>query len=142
VKSRRFWTELILTAAALSCAVGLLIASLGAAAGASAGKLAVEVAANPAPAPAAQNSPEESYEGMVTDTQCGAKHRASIGKTASDCTRACVHGGAQFALVDGDKSYVLSGDSELLKRLAGSRARVMGTRRGDTIAISSGMPDR
>ncbi len=32
------------------------------------------------------------------------------GKTAGDCARMCVHGGAAFALVDGDKTYLLDGD--------------------------------
>ena len=52
----------------------------------------------------------------VTDTQSGAKHSAAIGKAAVDCSRSCVHGSAQFALVDGGTIYELAGDLTVLKR--------------------------
>lgn len=74
---------------------------------------------------------------MVTCSRCGAKHAAQFGKTASDCTRQCVHLGASFALVDGEKTYHLDGDLNALKGAAGQRVRVMGTARGDTIKVSS-----
>ena len=74
---------------------------------------------------------------MVTDSRCGAKHSADMGKTASDCARQCVRGGAAFALVDGDKTYRLDGDAVLLKRVAGQRARIRGEVRGNTIKVSS-----
>jgi len=74
---------------------------------------------------------------MVTCSRCGAKHSANLGKTAGDCTRQCVHGGATFALVDGDKTYALDGDVSVLKSVAGQRARVVGVVRGHTIKVSS-----
>ena len=77
------------------------------------------------------------YEGMITDTHCGAKHDPSIARSATDCVRACVHGGAQFALVFGDRTYILRGDPAVFKRLAGERARVAGTLNGNTITVSS-----
>jgi hypothetical protein len=79
----------------------------------------------------------QSYEGMVTDTHCGARHSAAIGMAAADCTRVCVHGGEQFALIDGDSVYVLEGDPEALKRVAGRRVRVVGTLNGNKIAVSA-----
>jgi hypothetical protein len=82
-------------------------------------------------------APQQTYEGMVTDTHCLAKHKSSIGKTATDCTRACIHSGAQFALVDGDKTYLLEGDPLTLKRAAGTRSTITGTLRGNTIVVSS-----
>jgi hypothetical protein len=159
VKSRHFWIEMILTAVALSCALGLLLASIGAAAGAGSDSAAPrasspaensgplsrgnQTASGPENSSAAQTSsdPEENYEGMITDTHCGAKHQASIGKTASDCARACVHAGAQFALINGDKTYTLSGDLQQLKHAAGSRAKVVGVRHGDTIDVASIRPE-
>lgn len=74
---------------------------------------------------------------MVTDSRCGAKHSAALGKTAGDCARQCVIGGAAFALVDGDKTYQLDGDWSLLKSVAGQRARIRGVIRGSTIKVSS-----
>lgn len=79
----------------------------------------------------------QSYEGVITDTHCGAKHSAAIDKAAADCARVCVHGGEQFALVDGDNVYVLEGDLEVLKRMAGQRVRITGNLNGKTIAVSS-----
>jgi hypothetical protein len=77
------------------------------------------------------------YEGMVTDTHCGAKHSAAINQSAGDCTRMCVHGGERFALIDGDTVYVLEGGTEALKRTAGQRVRIVGTLNGDTLSVAS-----
>ena len=78
----------------------------------------------------------QSYEGMITDTHCGAKHSAALGMAAAECTRTCVHGGEQFALVDGDSVYVLEGHVEALKRTAGQRARIVGILIGNKISVS------
>jgi hypothetical protein len=75
---------------------------------------------------------QRTYEGMITDT-----HYPSIARSASDCVRVCVHGGAQFALVSGENLYILHGDPAVLKRLAGERARVFGTLKGKTITVAS-----
>jgi len=111
--------------------VAILIAILGLTPGASAAK----------PAGGQEQSSSamqgQSYEGVITDTHCGAKHSAAIGKAAADCTRVCIHGGEQFALVDGDTVYLLEGGSEALKRVAGQRVRVVGTANGNTISVSS-----
>jgi hypothetical protein len=81
--------------------------------------------------------PPESYEGMISDTHCGARHSATIGLAAADCTRVCVHGGEQFALVDGDNVYLLEGDLQMLKRMAGERVRIVGVLNGNRISVSS-----
>jgi len=98
----------------------------------------------PTPAQSGSSSagPTQSYEGMLTDTHCGAKHSAAIGKAAADCARVCVHGGERFALVDGDNVYVLEGDLESLKRMAGRRVRIAGSLNGNTIAVSSVAGDK
>jgi hypothetical protein len=75
----------------------------------------------------------QTYEGVVTETQCGAKHSSSIGRTAADCTVVCVRGGAQFVLVDGDTTYLLEGDLIGLKQVAGRRVRIIGTLNGRKI---------
>jgi hypothetical protein len=100
--------------------------------------LAVAIATLGAVAIAEQSDqPQQTYEGVVTDTHCGAKHSAAIGKTAADCARACVHGGEEFALVDGDTIYRLDGDQMLLKRVAGQRVRVVGTLNRDRLTVTS-----
>lgn len=125
MKASRLWIELVTLCAGV--AFGLAPA-LGAV------TLAfVETdSAQAAEAPAQQN-----YEGMITDGQCGAKHSAKIGATAADCTRVCVHSGEKFALVSGENVYLLEGESQSLKRVAGERATVVGTLNGNTIAVSS-----
>jgi hypothetical protein len=57
--------------------------------------------------------------------------------SAADCTRACVHSGERFALVDGEKTYILEGDEAALKRMAGQRVKIVGTLNGGTISVSS-----
>jgi hypothetical protein len=74
---------------------------------------------------------------MITDAHCGAKHSAVVGKSAADCTRLCVHSGEQFALVDGEKMYVLQGQPEALKRVAGQRVEVVGSLNGNVISVVS-----
>jgi hypothetical protein len=124
----RFWIEIVGLVTVIACALGLLIATLGAVAGA-----ATEQETSQArPSPAAQT-----YEGMITDTRCGAKHSSVIGGTAAGCTVACVRGGEQFALVDGDTTYLLEGDVIALKRVAGQRVRIVGTLSGKKISVTS-----
>jgi hypothetical protein len=130
MKTNRMWIEIVLLGSAIACGLALLLATLGAAAGAAAG----EVGARPA------NTTEQTYEGMVSCSRCGAKHSAELGQAASTCTRTCVNGGANFALVDSDATYLLDGDLNLLKKLAGQRAHVVGALHGQTIRISSVTP--
>jgi hypothetical protein len=82
-------------------------------------------------------APSQSYEGVITDTHCNAKHSTAIGMTASDCTRTCVHAGEHFALVDGESVYTLQGEPELLKKLAGQRVKIVGTLNGSQISVAS-----
>jgi hypothetical protein len=62
----RFWIETIALATAIACALALVIAVLGAVAGAA----AAEPASGQASPPPAIRL--KSYEGMLTDTKCGA----------------------------------------------------------------------
>jgi len=128
-KTNSVWIEIVLLSTAIACALALLIATLGAAAGAATGE---EAGRQEMQAPMVQT-----YEGMVTCTRCGARHSAALGQTAADCARICVRGGAKFALVEADVTYLLEGDLSVLGRLAGKRARVTGELNGKTIKISS-----
>jgi len=125
MKSNRFWMEICGLGTATACVVALLLATLGAASAALAGR------------PESSAAQQQTHDGMVTCSRCGAKHSADLGQTAGDCTRQCVHGGATFALVDGDKTYTLDGDVALLKPVAGQRARIVGAVHGNTIKVLS-----
>jgi len=129
MKQNQFWIEIVALGTAIACALALLIATLGAAAVAVGGREAGQ---------AAESGPaSKTYQGMVTCSRCGAKHSAALGRTAANCVRVCVHGGAGFALVDGDTTYQLDGDLNLLKNVAGQRARIVGVAHGNTIKVSS-----
>jgi hypothetical protein len=141
MKSNRFWIEIVGLATAIACVLALLLATLGAAAASLAGHPESKPgesgqAKESAPAPQ-QTSAQQTHEGMVTCSRCGAKHSAELGKTATDCTRQCVRGGAAFTLLDGDTTYTLDGDLVRLKTVAGRRARIVGVVRGNTITVSS-----
>jgi hypothetical protein len=119
--------EIILLGSAVALALALLLATLGAAAGVAVGQTA------------RVSSPEgaRTFEGMITCSHCGARHQPGLDRSASTCVRVCVHGGATFALIDNESVYLLEGDLSLFKKLAGQRARVVGTRTGNTIRVAS-----
>ncbi len=132
MKTKGPWIESVVLGTAMACALALLIAVLAAGTAALAGR------DRSAQATTESGSVQQrTYEGMVTCNRCGAKHSAKLARSATNCTLACVHGGAKFALVDGDKLYQLDGDLSVLKRHAGQRARVVGVMRGDAITVSS-----
>lgn len=140
MKTNRVWIEIVMLATAIACALALLFATLGAAAGVAAGEVSVRQQApaiKQVPAAATDHAYDHAYEGMVTCSRCGAKHSAALGQTATTCVRLCMHGGAQFALVDADMTYLLDGDLSVLNKLAGRRAHVVGELHGRTIRISS-----
>lgn len=132
MRYHRFWIEIVLLGSVAALALALLFATLGAAAGA---------AENAADSSQLSPSRTTSFEGMVTCSRCGAKHSAALDRSASTCVRVCVHGGAGFALVNADATYRLDGDLNLLKKLAGQRARVTGTRDGQTIKVVSAVSE-
>lgn len=127
MSAKQVWIEIILLGTAVALALALLFATLGAAAGAAISQTAQ----------ASSLSHAQSFEGMITCSRCGAKHQPALDRTASNCVRVCVHGGAAFALIDDESVYLLDGDAGSLKTLAGQRARVTGTRSGNTIKVAS-----
>src|SRR5262249_250378 len=77
------------------------------------------------------------YEGMVTDSRCGARHLRNSRLSSAECARQCVREGASYVLVDGNRRYKLVGSQSELAKYAGQRIRVSGTRQGETIQVSS-----
>lgn len=128
MRANRIWLEIVTLCAGVAFGLAVGLAALG----------AVTLAFVETDSALAAGVPStQTYEGMITDTRCGAKHSTKIGATAGDCTRACVHNGEQFALVDGEKAYMLEGEAQSLKRAAGERATIVGELNGNTIAVSS-----
>jgi len=81
---------------------------------------------------------KQTFAGEVGDAMCGRQHMEG---TAADCTRTCVGKGSKFALVVGDKIYVLDTTDKAalatLDKQAGKNATVTGTLDGNTITVSS-----
>ncbi len=91
--------------------------------------------------PVAPNTPAgTTFNGMVTDSHCGARHLRNSHLSSAECARACVRKGASYVLVDGERRYALTGGEEMLSKLVGTRVNVTGTRQGDTILVSSAAP--
>jgi len=129
MRNYRVWIEILLLGTAIAVALALLIATLGAAAGEAAQEDSL-------------STTQQSYDGMVTCSRCGARHSGALGHTAADCARNCVRDGASFVLVKPDATYMLDGDLGVLGGLAGRRARVVGELNGRTIRISSAALER
>ena len=74
-----------------------------------------------------------------TGIMCDAEQAAAPGKSPDECVNARVEAGANFTLItdDDDDVYVLTGQEQQFKLLAGQRVTVVGTEDGDTIAVSS-----
>jgi hypothetical protein len=81
---------------------------------------------------------KQKFTGQVSDAMCGKKHMEG---PAPECTRTCVQHGSKYALVVGDKLYILETSDQTalaeLDKQAGKDVTVTGTPKGDTIEVSS-----
>jgi hypothetical protein len=81
----------------------------------------------------------QTYTGIVGDAMCGAKH--VMPGDAAACTRGCISKGSKYALLIGDKVYVLDTmDKALLATLdkwSGEKVTVSGTAKDNTITVTS-----
>lgn len=137
--TKRFWIGMLAVLSFAVCVLAFSVASPSPRkdAGARAETPAATAPESQSEQVSSQTVQTESYEGIITDTHCGAKHSAAVGLGAADCTRTCVHSGEHFALVDGDTAYALKGDEAALKRAAGQRVQIGGTLTGHTISVAS-----
>jgi hypothetical protein len=88
----------------------------------------------------AQAASKQTLTGEVGDAMCGTKHMPGEG-TPAQCTRSCVSHGSKYALVVGDKIYVLNTSDKavlaLLDQQAGKKATVTGTVNDTAIDVST-----
>lgn len=81
---------------------------------------------------------KQTFTGEVGDAMCGRQHMEG---SPADCTRTCVGKGSKYALVVGEKIYILDTTDKTalatLDQQAGKNATVTGTLDGDTIQVSS-----
>ena len=131
MKKNGFWIGVITLCAGAALGLALALAVVGA---------AVVAFGQTAELPQSASQPtdrQQTYVGMVTCSRCHARHSATIGATATDCTRVCIRDGANFSFVNGDRTYLLEGEPEALKRVAGQRVRIVGAVNGGTITVAS-----
>jgi hypothetical protein len=137
MRAQRIWLEIVALGSAIAVALALLLTAVGAAAGIAEDRAQAQQSNPVVRASAQASTPDQIFEGMVTCSHCGAKHSPALQRPATTCVRVCVHGGSSFALVNSDSTYLLQGDPEALKRVAGIRARVLGHLSGKTITVTS-----
>ena len=81
---------------------------------------------------------KQTFTGEVGDAMCGKKHMEG---TPAECTHTCVSHGSKYALVVGEKIYILDTTDKAalatLDQQAGKNATVIGVLNGDTIEVSS-----
>ena len=84
---------------------------------------------------------KQTFTGEVGDAMCGRKHMEG---TPAECTHTCVSHGSKYALVVGEKIYILDTTDKTalatLDQQAGKNATVTGVLNGDTIEVSSVVP--
>jgi hypothetical protein len=122
----RISAEIIMLGTTVACAIALLIVILGTIA-----SLAAEAFGQ------TQTKPEQTYEGMITCSRCGARHSAKIGASAAKCTWICVVGGSDLALVDGDKVYALDVKASTMRNVVGQRVRITGVVAENKLHVTS-----
>jgi hypothetical protein len=135
MRVQRIWIEIVVLGSVIALALALFLATVGAAAGWAEGTIAQTT--SPVAEKPNANHAVQVFEGMVTCSRCGAKHSPALERPATVCVRVCVHGGASFELLTPDSAYVLKGELQAVKGLAGQRARVVGTLLGNAIQVRS-----
>jgi hypothetical protein len=76
------------------------------------------------------------FTGTLTDSMCGKKH-ATPTAASMKCTKECIKGGSDYALVSGDKVYTIKGDKAELDKYAGEAVTVEGDSDGKVITVKS-----
>jgi hypothetical protein len=92
-------------------------------------------------APSLPLAAEQSWNGKISDSACGAKHEEAAegqGVMADrDCTQACVRGGSTYVLVvDGKVFQIANQDNKDLATHAGHAVRITGELKGNVITAS------
>jgi hypothetical protein len=81
---------------------------------------------------------KQKFTGEVGDAMCGKQHMEG---TPAECTRTCVSKGSKYALIVGEKVYILDATDKAalatLDQQAGKNATITGTLNGDTIEVSA-----
>lgn len=86
---------------------------------------------------AQEKGQSKTFEGVVTDTMCGAGHTMMGNIPDKQCVLGCVKGGSKYGLIVGKKVYTLEGKSADFEKFAAAKVKVTGTVSGDTLRAES-----
>ena len=91
--------------------------------------------------PALSFAAEQSWNGKIADSACGAKHEEAAegqGVMADrECTQACVRGGSKYVLVvDGKVMQIANQDNKDLATHAGHAVKMTGELKGNAITVA------
>jgi hypothetical protein len=81
----------------------------------------------------------ETWTGKISDSHCGAAHKAMEGKKMSEreCTQVCVKGDGKYVFVSKDKVYQIADQKDAaLATHAGHTVLLTGEMKGDTVTVS------
>jgi hypothetical protein len=92
-------------------------------------------------APAFPFAAEQTWNGKISDSACGAKHEEAAegqGVMADrECTQACIRGGSKYVLVvDGKVVQIANQDNKDLATHAGHAVKMTGELKGSAIVVS------
>ena len=84
---------------------------------------------------------EQSWEGKISDSDCGATHKAGAEHQTemsdAECTKACIKEGAQYVFVNNAKVLKISNqDFADLAKHAGHTVKLTGELKGDSIQVT------
>ncbi len=68
---------------------------------------------------------QQTFNGVITDTMCGANHKPMNVSPDSKCVQECVKHGSKYALLVGNNVYTLS-DQQTPGKFAAQKVRVTG----------------
>jgi len=86
-------------------------------------------------------SAPQTWVGKISDSDCGAKHKAAAEHEAAmsdaDCTAACIKAGAKYVFVsDGKVLNITNQDFADLPKHAGHEVKLTGEMTGDSIQVA------
>jgi hypothetical protein len=91
-----------------------------------------------APASPPQDSPSATtVSGVISDSRCGPRHSTDAHKSPAECARLCSRRGAQYVVVNGHTTYLLTGSRVSFDAFAGQRTQLSGTLEGNTLKVAS-----
>lgn len=135
VRQNRSWFALV-----TFCATTALIAALGFAILIASATVAFALAQSFNVRRNSEVASQATFNGVITDARCGARHVSDSNKSPAECSRICARKGEAYLLVDGDKRYTLGGNPQVIDKWAGQRVKVFGRLDGETIQVSWATP--